>query len=1290
MNINISEAAVRFSQRVVHSLVVALVLMFALYVFSEKRIDLAHEQRFQMRMLANELRQSSDELTRMARTYVLTGSPLYKRYFVEILEIREGKRPRPARYDGVYWDLVLASQVPRQVEEGRAVALLTLLSEAGASAEELELLGRAKTQSDALTQVEYEAMAMVEMPGGTTAERRNTALQRLHDSTYLLAKAAIMEPVNQFYSANDRRTQQAVEDATRWAYRIRLLVIGLGLLTLAFLAYSNLLLRRSENARRKAEHKLLRLSQIYAALSECSQGMVRCSSHAELYALVCQAAVRHGAIRLAWIGLIDGDGSRVSPVAMQGEGTEYVKGIDIRTDPNLLQGQGPSAIAIREDRPYWCQDFQHDSNTVMWRDRARKYGWLASASLPLHRNGQVVGVFNLYAEETHAFDEQIQGLLQEMAADVDYAVHALEQEAARLEAQAKTLESENRLQLAYRGSHDALWDWNLQTGALHYAPRWWEMIGLQPNSLPLDEDLWKRVMHPADLPRIKSLIRQHLEDQSESFETDCRIQHADGHYVPILVRAFITRDAEGRPIRVSGTNMDLSERVRTQQTDALRSMMLERLTSNMTQAQVLDAFARSLGGQLDDALCAIVLRQPDGEHVVVGAAAGMPEGFATLLEQAPLAASSGPCHACILLGESVQALDLALQPYVPDYLAFMERNGLVSCWAEPIRSGSGEVLGCMALYRTRRIALSDHEQALLSMAAHITGIAIERKHAEQQLELTAKVFEQGGELIMIADAQGRLVRVNHAFTRITGYSAEEALGNTPSMLSSGKQDADFYRAMWATLNSEGHWQGEVWNRRKDGTLYPEWLSISRLLDASGEVTHYVGTGSDITQRKQDEEKIRMLADYDPLTGLPNRRLLRDRVALALAQAHRKGHSVTLIFLDLDRFKNVNDSLGHHVGDELLTQVASRLKAAVREQDTVCRMGGDEFVLLCPDTDAVGAGHLASKLLEELSRQYAIEGQDLSITGSLGIAMFPNDGDTFEALSMRADTAMYRAKQGGRNAFCFFAAGMQQQSARVLQLENALRRALDEGQLTQVYQPQVDMLTGAVVGVEALLRWNHPVLGPVSPAEFIPVAEDSGLIHTIGEWTLRNAVRQMRQWQEAGLPLQLVAVNLSAVQFRHPDLPDLVTRILEDEGLPAECLELELTEGVALEDPVGAIAIMARLHERGVRMSIDDFGTGYSSLSYLKRFHVYKLKIDQSFVRDLMDDKEDLAIVVAIIGLARSLGFLTIAEGVETEGQLELLRQHGCDEVQGYHFSRPLAADALAAFVRAHPVQRQPT
>jgi len=424
-------------------------------------------------------------------------------------------------------------------------------------------------------------------------------------------------------------------------------------------------------------------------------------------------------------------------------------------------------------------------------------------------------------------------------------------------------------------------------------------------------------------------------------------------------------------------------------------------------------------------------------------------------------------------------------------------------------------------------------------------------------------------------------------------------------------------------------------------------------------------------RQQADQRVHYLAHYDVLTGLPNRSQLHERARLLLEQARASRMPLALIMLDLDHFKDINDSLGHTVGDALLSELALRLTSCLRDGDMVARLGGDEFIFVMRNIGSGEASDIARKLLELIGQSYTVGPHELRVSASIGIAMYPDDGVDVETLLQRADAAMYQVKRAGRHDFRFFTAAMQQRAARHLQLVNALRYALERAQMHVVYQPQVSLKTGRIIGAEALLRWSTPELGPVSPAEFIPAAEESGLIVTIGDWVLRQAVRQARAWLDAGLPPLVMAVNLSAIQFRTADLPSHVAQILYEEGLPPEYLELELTEGVAVQDPQGAITTMNELHDRGIRMSIDDFGTGFSSLSHLKKFKVYKLKIDQSFVRDISTDAEDKAIVSAIINMARSLGLTTIAEGVETVEQKEFLREQHCDEMQGYHISRPL-------------------
>ncbi|MBS1230902.1 MAG: sensory box protein/GGDEF domain protein [Proteobacteria bacterium] len=708
--------------------------------------------------------------------------------------------------------------------------------------------------------------------------------------------------------------------------------------------------------------------------------------------------------------------------------------------------------------------------------------------------------------------------------------------------------------------------------------------------------------------------------------------------------------------------------------EAIRSLLVE-MAQDISFA--LGAFAKEAQRRQIEA----TLRESEGR-------------FRDLYEKAPLAYQSLDVEGNILeVNDAWLALlgrtrDEVSGRFIGDFMSEVSLNALNDVFPKFRMQGrvDGPLFHFLHKDGTQRLLMlngqiaRDADGNFLRTHCILTNLT-ERLQSQQQLKLAATVFEQSAEGIIITDAEHHILMVNRAFSKITGYSAAEALGRKPSLLSSGHHEAHFYRALWAAVDTCGHWSGEIWNRSKDGDIYPEMVSIQQVLDGDGKVSHYVGIFSDISEHKANEAHIQHLAHFDALTGLPNRSLLADRVGQALSSVERNGESLALVFLDLDRFKNVNDSLGHRIGDELLIQVAQRLQSGLRGEDTVSRLGGDEFILVLPGASADGAARVVKKILKSLSRPYRIEQHELIITPSLGIAMYPADGDSYEALSMCADAAMYRAKQGGRQTFRFFTREMQEHSERALQLENALRRALELDQLQLHYQPQIALGDDRVIGVEALLRWQHPELGSVSPSDFIPVAEDSGLILPIGQWVVRTAVRQMKSWIDGGMAPLVIAVNLSAVQFRQARLAERVAQILDEFDLPPFCLELELTESAAMENPLAAIEVMDDLYERGIRLAIDDFGTGYSSLSYLKRFKVSKLKIDQSFVHDIARDPEDEAIVEAIIGLSKTLGLQTIAEGVETAEQLAFLRAKGCHEVQGYYFARPMPAADFEAFVR---------
>lgn len=551
-----------------------------------------------------------------------------------------------------------------------------------------------------------------------------------------------------------------------------------------------------------------------------------------------------------------------------------------------------------------------------------------------------------------------------------------------------------------------------------------------------------------------------------------------------------------------------------------------------------------------------------------------------------------------------------------------------------------------------------------------------------QLKVAASVFETANEGIMITDPENRIVAVNQSFTDITGYQLEDVQGKDPRLLSSGVHPKEFYRKMWSTLAAADAWHGEIHNRTKAGESYIEQLSIAVSRGEKGEVINYIATFSDVTEKKHNEARLRYLAEYDDLTGLPNRRLLVDRVRQTIARAKRdEMRRFSLMFLDLDRFKGINDSLGHGVGDMVLQEVAQRLQGAVREVDTVSRIGGDEFVILISgkkDEAVTSAATLAQRLLKLVAEPIHEQGMELIVTPSIGIATYPDDGENFELLLRNADAALYHAKGEGRNNYKFYSKEMNERASARLQIESGLRQALERKAFELHYQPQYCLQTKRIVGCEALVRWPTEE-GYISPAVFIEIAEETGMIFGIGEWVLREACRQGAEWLAQGYTLDSLAVNVSAVQFRPEFLP-LLQAILQETGFPAALLEIEITESALMRDVEVAERVLQDLRALGVQVALDDFGTGYSSLAYLKRFPLNKLKIDRAFIDGLPQDKEDKAIVASILDVARHLGLQTIAEGAETREQVDFLEAYGCNFVQGFYFSKALPAPDFEALI----------
>lgn len=692
--------------------------------------------------------------------------------------------------------------------------------------------------------------------------------------------------------------------------------------------------------------------------------------------------------------------------------------------------------------------------------------------------------------------------------------------------------------------------------------------------------------------------------------------------------------------------IDISERQRAEKFEQFRSQTLELLASGKPLNEVLQAICLGVGKVNPRMRCSVSL--PDFDSSAL-------EGVAS-------------------------------HPYGQANKALANQAGLSACWSRPVLSSTGRVLGTFAVYHPQAQAPCASDIAIIDQSARLASIAIERRQADEQQRIAAAAFESQ-EGMIVTDVNGVILRVNQAFTQSTGYSADEAVGQTPRLLKSDRHDVAFFRDMWESIQRTGGWQGEIWDRRKNGQVYPKWLTISAVKGDDGAVTHYIGTHYDITERKKAQEKIAELAFFDQLTGLPNRTLLLDRLKQAMTVSERTGVYGAVLFIDLDNFKSLNDTLGHDVGDLLLKKVAQRLTECVREVDTVARLGGDEFVVILPSlgTSEVDAGTgtkiVARKILTALNQSHQLGITAHHSTASIGATLFLGQGASADDLMKQADLAMYRSKEGGRNALRFFNPEMETAVLQRVGMEKDLREAVTQNQFLLYYQAQVQDSDG-LTGAEVLLRWRHPQRGMVSPADFIPLAEETGLILPLGLWVLETACFQLALWASVPEMSHLtIAVNVSARQFHQGDFVDQVMAVLDRTGANPKRLKLELTESLLVTNVEETISKMIALKARGVSFSLDDFGTGYSSLAYLKRLPLDQLKIDQSFVRDVLSDPNDAAIAKTIVALADSLGLGVIAEGVETQAQRDFLAGHGCHAYQGYLFSCPLPLPAFEALAQ---------
>ncbi len=997
---------------------------------------------------------------------------------------------------------------------------------------------------------------------------------------------------------------------------------------------------RDISERRQSEAQTTKLNKLLRMAGEIDAILVRESGREILLQQACRVLVDHGGFRMAWVGLADWNSGEVHPAAHAGESPEYVYEIKVRCDDSL-QARGPFGLAMRENRPVLIQDTENDPSFAPWRERARREQFRSVVAFPICMGAQVIGAIGAYTDAPTAFTSEEIDVFSRLASNLGYALQASENAFERRRSEEALRASEALLTKSQEVAHIGSFDWNIATNDVSWSRETYRLFGFDPDYPPGTVwEILERSLHPDDKPKLQAAMTR-IAKEGVRTPMELRVRWPNGQERVLWTEGELEFDDDEHPIRLSGIMQDITERRQAE-------MALKQSESNF----------RAL---TENANVGILVNH-QGRHVFANP---------RLLE---------------MLGYTQEEVQLTtIEDLVhPEELDKVRRNFKDRLAGRPALSSYETVL----ISKVGTPVPVELTATLTTWAGEPAGLVFlhdirERIRSETEMRKLSSAIAQTADAVMITDRQGIIEYVNPAFETMTGYVRADVIGAGSNILKSGRQGETFYQRLWSTILAGEPFSDVLVNRRKDGTLYYEEKTITPLKDTYGSITHFVSTGRDITERMQTQEQLQYLAQHDALTELPNRVLLLDRLKQGLARARWHRRLVAVLFVDLDRFKTINDTLGHEVGDRLLQQLADRFRRSVREGDTVARFGGDEFVILLDDVaDESDIAAIAKKVLETLAPPFEIDDQRLYITASIGISLYPNDGEDSGILLKHADIAMYRAKELGKNTYQFFAADMSARAFERLSLETRLRHALERNEFVLQYQPQIDVATGRIVGVEALLRWQHPDFGLVLPGDFIASLEETGQIAPVGDWVLTTACAQLRAWHSAGYQDLQMAVNLSPRQLQSDGFAARTKNTLAIFDIPPSRLELEITENVLLRQAGMAHDALEGLRVLGVRLAIDDFGTGYSSLAYLQRFSIDTLKIDRSFVHDIPGDPDDSAITTAIAALARSLQLTIVAEGVETVAQRDFLRQLGCTIMQGHLFSRPLPPEEVSRLLDA--------
>ncbi len=1111
--------------------------------------------------LARELLQTSEDLTRMARSFVATGSPEFERYYHRILDIRNGQQVRPENYSPTYWYLAGVGKGDA-VPMGGVVSLKELMSRADLMGSELALLEESQVYADALASVEIRAMAtskgLFVDSGGQYLERGErdpvAAMRMLFGTAYEDGKARIMEPLQRFTDAVDARNEVVIRNLRRQQNTLLQVLFGLVALALAGLAgfaYYN---------RKTVLRPLQQLRQQAQAMGQ-------------------------------------GDYSARCDIVSSNEMAE------------LGQYFNAMARAIEDD--------------VSEREAT-----------------------------------------QLLIADVNEDL----------------VERELMLQQIMDTSSVSIFLLNTQGEFTHVNRRMGEMFRCALDVL--NGQNYVDLVDESEREMGRSLMLELLAGEVESTDVERRYQRADGSR--FWGRQTVRRlgDANGQILGLVGVLEDITDNKLARQRQQGHNEVLQLLSEKALLSVVLDRIVRNVEATNPEAICSVLLLDADGKHLRHGAAPSLPAFFIRAIDGAAIGMGAGSCGTAAFVKERAVIENIASHPWWAPYRAIAQQAGLGSCWSQPVLSAQGDVLGVYAIYHRYPGRPDAFELALIEDKAQLTALAIEKTRADDRLQLAASVFDHARECIVIIDAQSTILEVNEMFSLVTGYTRDEAVGqNARSLLQSGRHSDEFYAARRQTILESGYWAGEVWNQRKNGEVFAELLTISLVRDAAGGPQNFVAFFTDITPMKEHQRQLEHIAHFDSLTNLPNRVLLADRLHQALTQCQRRGHSVAVVYLDLDGFKAVNDAHGHAIGDELLVVLAQRIKGVLRDGDTLARIGGDEFVAVLVDLEDTGeAEPVLQRMLLAACEPVEVAGLPLRVSASVGVTIYPQDNAESDMLLRHADQAMYVAKQAGKNRYHLF--DVAQDTAAKHQHEDLdrIRHALAQNEFVLFFQPKVNMQTGVVIGVEALIRWQHPERGLLLPGLFLPTTENHVFSIELGEWVIVTALQQMAQWQSQGFHLP-VSVNVGARQLQQAQFSTRLAELLARFPTVApQSLELEILETSALEDITQVFQTIIDCQAQGVRFALDDFGTGYSSLTHLRHLPAEVIKVDQSFVRDMLEDPNDLAIVKGVIGLAAAFRREVIAEGVETMAHATLLLALGCPLAQGYGIARPMPPGAVPDWV----------